>query len=77
MKLVITSIYWDMTIYIKSPTKESVDDMSQARITASEGMTKTCWKKVVDASWIDMLINSDKVNEVELSKHVDTNATIS
>jgi hypothetical protein len=53
-----------------------VDDMSQARITASEGMTKTCWKKVVDASWIDMLINSDKVNEVELSKHVDTNATI-
>jgi hypothetical protein len=42
MKLVITSIYWDMTIYIKSPTKESVDDMSQARITASEGMTKTC-----------------------------------
>jgi hypothetical protein len=42
MKLVITSIYWDMTIYIKSPTKELVDDMSQARITASEGMTKTC-----------------------------------
>jgi hypothetical protein len=40
--------------------------MSQARIKTNEGMTKTCWKKVVDVSRIDMLTNSDRVNEVEL-----------
>jgi len=28
-------------------------------------------------SQIDMLTNNDRVNEVELSKHVDTNVTIS
>lgn len=51
--------------------------MSQARITTSEGMTKKCWKNVFDMSQIDMLTNNDRVNEVELSKHVDTNVTIS
>jgi hypothetical protein len=35
------------------------------------------WKNVVDMSRLDMLTSSDKVNEVELSKHVDIIATIS
>lgn len=51
--------------------------MSQAKIITSEGMTKTCGKKVVHVSRIDMLTSNDMVNEVELSKHVDTNAIIS
>jgi hypothetical protein len=51
--------------------------MSEARITTNKEWQKHVEKKVVDVSRIDMLTSNDRVNEVELSKHVDTNATIS
>lgn len=51
--------------------------MSQARTTiGSEGVEEFMKKQLDDMSQIYILTNNEKENQINLSKHVDTNATI-
>jgi hypothetical protein len=42
----------------------------------SEGMEEFMKKPVDDMLWLYMLTTNEKINQVNLSKRVDTNATI-